>query len=192
MNGPRPAEEREESPVGVIALVLLIVAGFALVPWLFSRVSRSGGPLQDNAAPDFTLPVILNANAVTGASAGKAELTLSEQRGSPVVLDFWASWCQPCRMEAPIVNRAAQRFRDRGLVVLGVNADEDPDDGKQWAITHNIGFPIVHDGSKQAANGYRISNLPTLVVIGRDGKVAAVRSGVTDAGELDRLIGDVL
>jgi thiol-disulfide isomerase/thioredoxin len=156
-----------------------------VLPRLFAR---GGHPLEGKEAPNFTLPVVLNA-----ASLGTSKsLTLGELTGKPVVLDFWASWCGPCRAEAPILDRASQRFRDQGLVVVGVNTGDDIDDAKQWAVRHGISFPIAFDDVDVAHHGYDVNSLPTLVVISKEGKIVAVRSGMTGAEELDRLISQVL
>src|SRR5829696_458094 len=97
-------------------VVLALAAGFALVP----RAVRSCEAGNNETASDFTANVIANKEV-----AGGEKLTLSALRGKPVVLDFWATWCGPCQMTAPIVNTVSQRYRDKGLVVIGVNVDDD-------------------------------------------------------------------
>ena len=182
----KPRGVADTQTLGIIALVALLLGVFALLPRLFSH---SGSSLQDKDAPDFTLPVILNgAELGDPHPAGDAE----RARGRPVILDFWASWCRPCRMETPIVDRAARKFREQGLVVVGVDADDDADDGRQWAARAGVMFPIAHDDRRAAQRGYGVNSLPTLVVISKTGKVVAIRSGVADDAELDRLIAQVL
>lgn len=180
------SDTSRSSPLGVIALVCILLAGFIVLPRLFAQ---HGHPLEGKDAPNFTLPVVLNAGSL---EAAHPKLTLSDLSGKPVVLDFWASWCGPCRAEAPILDRASQRFRDRGLVVVGVNTDSDVDDGKQWAVRHGLTYPIAYDDADVARRGYEVNSLPTLVVISKEGKIVAVRSGMTGAEELDQLISQVL
>jgi thiol-disulfide isomerase/thioredoxin len=163
-----------------LALAGLLIAGFALLPRLFAHQSVG------REAPDFALPIVANATAV---KAGEPLLRLSDLRGQAVLLDFWATWCGPCRAEAPIVDRVSRRWRDRGVVVVGVDTDR-PDEGdpRAFAMTHGLTYPIVQDGSGRTSRSYDVENLPTLVVVSPAGKVVAVRTGVTDDGELERLI----
>ncbi len=172
-------------PVIVALLVLSLLFGFAILPRLFAGAE---GQLVGKPAPSFSLPVVLN-----GAREG-ATLSLSEFQGSAVILDFWASWCGPCQLEAPVVNKLAQRFRDRGLVVVGVDTSEPNGDapGRSWAQSHGLSYPIVFDTNNEAAERYGVTSMPTLVVISRTGKVTAVREGLTDSAELESLVEGVL
>jgi thiol-disulfide isomerase/thioredoxin len=167
-----------------VGLVGLLVVGFALLPRVFSHktVGRD--------APDFALPIVANAAAL---KTGAPLLRLSELRGQAVLLDFWATWCGPCRAEAPIVDRVSRRWRDRGVVVVGVDTDgPDQGDPRAFAMSHGLTYPIVQDGAGGTSRSYDVDSLPTLVVVSPSGKVVAVRTGVTDDGELDRLIRQAL
>ena len=116
-------------------------------------------------------------------------LTMGQLRGHAVLLDFWATWCPPCRVEAPIVDQVAKRWHDRGVVVVGVDTDTpDQGDPREFALSHGLSYPIVQDVAGQASRLYEIASIPTLVVLSRSGKVVAVRTGVTDDGELERLL----
>jgi thiol-disulfide isomerase/thioredoxin len=175
-----------QTSLGVLGPVVVLLAGFALVPRIFTPRSPSG---VGHDAPDFTLAVVAN-----GAAVGdKKTLSLSELRGSAVLLDFWATWCAPCRAEAPIVDRVAQRWHDRGVVVVGVNTDT-PDQGDpgEYAQAHGLSYPIVHDDEGRASRVFEVESLPTLVVVSPTGKITAVRTGITDDAELERLIRQAL
>jgi cytochrome c biogenesis protein CcmG/thiol:disulfide interchange protein DsbE len=182
MNGD-PASTR--STLGALALVLVLVAGFALLPRVFTQRVRE--------APDFNLRVVANAGALgPGMTEGKS-LSLSELRGSAVLLDFWATWCGPCRAEAPIVDQVSRRWHDKGVVVVGVNTDSpDQGDPKAFAMAHGLTYPIVHDETGAASRAFAVDSLPTLVVVSRTGKITAVRTGMTDDAELERLIRQAL
>jgi cytochrome c biogenesis protein CcmG, thiol:disulfide interchange protein DsbE len=173
--------------VGALGLVVLLLAGFALVPRVFARQE---GPMVGQAAPDFALPIIANGAAL----AGEGEpLRLTALRGQAVLLDFWATWCGPCRAEAPIVERVSRRWRDRGVVVLGVDTDApDQGDPREFVVAHGLSYPIVRDTVGLAQRSYDVDSLPTLVVVSRTGKIVAVRTGITDDGELERLIRQAL
>jgi len=170
-------------PVMVALLVLSLFFGFAILPRLFAGANAE---LVGKPAPAFTLPVVLNGE-------GKM-LSLGQFQGSAVVLDFWASWCHPCQLEAPVVNKLSQRFRERGLVVVGVDTSEPngQEPGRAWAQEHGLSYPIVFDVDDKTATRYGVSNMPTLVVISRSGKVTAVREGLTNDSELESLVADVL
>jgi cytochrome c biogenesis protein CcmG, thiol:disulfide interchange protein DsbE len=165
--------------VGLVAIGVLLI--FVVVPSAYSPPSR----LVGHPAPDFTLGVVYNGEAGN-------RLRLSDLKGHAVILDFYAHWCGPCQIQAPILDRVAQRHKASGLVVVGVNTDDPPGYGAQFARQKHLSYPIVYDDDKSVAGRYAVSGLPTLVVIDRKGDVVTVRSGVEDEAELDRLVRQAL
>jgi thiol-disulfide isomerase/thioredoxin len=173
--------------LGALALVVALLAGFAVLPRVFKAREE---PIVGRDAPDFTLPVVANGAAL---GDGKTDLRLSELGGHAVLLDFWATWCGPCRAEAPIVDQVSRRWRDRGLVVVGVNTDTpDQGDPRAFALAHGLSYPIVHDVAGTASRSYEVDSLPTLVVVSRTGKVVGVRMGITDDAEIEKLVRQAL
>ncbi len=142
---------------------LLIGAGWIAL----SRVDRpiGGSNAPPNPQVGFTAPGI-TLDSLTGDP-----LTLSDLRGKVVVLNLWASWCPPCRAEMPALNALYQKFRDQGLVVLGVNTTFQDDEAgaraaiRDWGLT----FPIVFDRAGATSRQYRLQAMPTTFFIGRDG-----------------------
>jgi cytochrome c biogenesis protein CcmG, thiol:disulfide interchange protein DsbE len=179
-----------QTTLGVLGLVLVLLAGFAVLPRVFKpRQPDSVG----HEAPDFELALVANAKALGGAKADAKLLRLSELRGNAVLLDFWATWCGPCRAEAPIVDRLSHRWQGRGLVVVGVNTDTaDQGDPHEFALSHGLTYPIVHDIEGRASRLFAVDSLPTIVVVSPEGEVTAVRSGVTSDAELERLVRQAL
>jgi cytochrome c biogenesis protein CcmG/thiol:disulfide interchange protein DsbE len=182
------AESRSiRTTLGAVGLVVALVLGFALLPRLVAFRQPS---IVGRDAPDFSLSMVAN-GATLGGDGGT--LTMGQLRGHAVLLDFWATWCPPCRIEAPIVDQIARRWRDRGVVVVGVDTDTpDQGDPRAFALTHGLTYPIVHDVVGAASRLYEIESLPTLVVLSRTGKVVAVRTGITDQVEIERLLARAL
>lgn len=168
----------------MMLVVAALAAGFAVVPRVTQGCSKASGT-ED--APDFTASVVANA-----PDPAETTLTMSKLRGHPVVLDFWATWCGPCQAQSPIVNGISQRFKDRGLVVVGVNTSDAVGLAAKFAAKKGLLFPMVYDEGNTIANKYRVDNLPTLVVVSKEGKIVAVRHGVTSDSDLERLVRQVL
>jgi cytochrome c biogenesis protein CcmG, thiol:disulfide interchange protein DsbE len=172
------------STVRTLGLVLVVLAGFALLPRVLGSKHSA---LVGHPAPAFALTAVAN----TGADG--PTLSLNDLRGRVVLLDFWATWCGPCVTEGPILDRLARRWSDKGLVVVGVDTDTpDQGDPAAFAAAHGLSYPIVHDVRGDAARAYGIEDLPTLVVVSRSGTVVAVRTGVTEDADLDRLVRQAL
>ena len=180
----KSADEPSRAPS---PFLLAFVAAVVVV--LLAFLPRAGigktHPLVGKPAPDFTLDVVHNGEP-------GARMALASLRGRPVVIDFWATWCGPCQLEAPILSRVAERYRDRGLVVLGVNTSDKPGLAAPFAAKKSLRYPIVFDDGGHASDAYAVQSLPTLVIVGKDGTVRAVRSGLVDESALDTLIGSEL
>jgi cytochrome c biogenesis protein CcmG/thiol:disulfide interchange protein DsbE len=178
------------SKLGTLGLVVMLVAAFAFVPRVFAQKSRG---MMGTEAPDFELPLVANAEGLGQGQVEGAPVKLSALRGNAVLLDFWATWCAPCRAEAPIVDQVWRRWKDKGLVVVGVNTDTpDQGDPRRFALSHGLTYPIVHDLEGLASRLFGVDSLPTLVVVSRAGNVIAVRTGITGDAELERLVRQAL
>ena len=189
---PKPAQAPSDGPfyaVSVAIVVLGLLFGFYILP----RVFRSNHAAHlGKEAPSFTLPVMTNGEEQKAIVDDK--LALGALKGSPVLLDYWATWCGPCQAEAPVVDRIYRRHKDQGLVVLGINVNQRGDTAgvTPWVRKKGLSFTILHDFDNSASLAFEVQNIPTLVLITRDGKVSAIRSGVTSDEDLDRLVKDVL
>ena len=104
---------------------------------------------------------------------------MSDLRGKVVVLNLWASWCPPCRAEMPALNAVYEKFRDQGLVVLGVNTTFQDDEASARAAIRDWGltFPIVFDRDGTTSRQYRVQAMPTTFFIGRDGVIRDIVFG---------------
>jgi cytochrome c biogenesis protein CcmG/thiol:disulfide interchange protein DsbE len=117
-------------------------------------------------------------------------------KGKVVLVDFWASWCGPCKESFPVMEEMQQKYGSKGLVILAVNVDEDVAAMKDFLKDHPATFTIVHDAKKQLVGLANISSMPTSIVLGKDGKVAAIHKGFHGketakqyAKEFDELLG---
>jgi peroxiredoxin len=132
----------------------------------------SGGAAPSSNAPDFTLRTPDGRN-----------LRLQELRGQVVMVNFWASWCAPCRVEMPHLNKLSDKYRSSGFTLLGVNVDDDPKNATSAAAKFGIRFPVLLDLEKQVVKLYAVASMPTTVLIDRDGRVRYVHRGYREGYE---------
>lgn len=138
------------------ALLLVICLG----------LMTTASALQDKAAPDFTLK-----------SSSGFNLRLSEHRGQVIMLNFWATWCGPCRQEIPVLNALHSEFQPLGFELLGVNIDEQPGKALKMAEDLNVSYPVLFDKEKIVSKLYGVKAMPTTVLIDRSGKVRHIHHG---------------
>ena len=149
------------------------------------KVRGVDGLSQDPAgrmAPNFTLPLL----------DGDGSLSLSDLRGHPVLLNFWASWCVPCKEEAPVLQAAWEKWRDRGVKFLGVDAQ----DGRTWAREfeqkYGITYPSVVEGTHEEMARYGVLGFPETFFIDEQGKIVAKYIGPFDAATLDAYLSSLV
>ncbi|MCC6551646.1 MAG: TlpA family protein disulfide reductase [Polyangiaceae bacterium] len=167
-------------PAIAVLIALSGLFGLAVLP----RLAPGGNAMIGKPAPDVVLPVAANGDP-------GARMKIAELKGQPVILDFWATWCGPCALQAPILDRIARRYQKKGLVVLGVNVDDPPQVASQYALQKGLSYPIVMDESNAAAL-YSVDKLPSLVIIDKQGNVAAYLTGIVDEASLDEIVAAAL
>ncbi len=140
----------------LVLAILISVAG----------VLAAGNQLIGQQAPDFTLR----------SDAGENK-KLSELRGKVVLLNFWATWCGPCRQEIPKLAELKELHNDYEFELLGINIDEDTSKALRLAKKLSVNFPILFDESKQVSKSYDIDAMPMTVLIDRDGTIRYVHRG---------------
>jgi cytochrome c biogenesis protein CcmG/thiol:disulfide interchange protein DsbE len=170
----RAASNRTSVLVPVAVLVCAGVFGLVALPRL------APDPLVGRPAPDFHLPRL----ARQAQAATPARLRLSELEGRSVILDFWASWCAPCRAQAPIIDRVVRAHAARGLVAVGIVSGDEPEDAARFLREHPVGYESVLDDQGDVSRAFRVGGLPTLVAIDRKGAIVAVRQGLVSEKEL--------
>jgi peroxiredoxin len=147
--------------------------------------SRAAGtaparPILDEAVRELDLvrPTRLKrAEDFTVALLRGEPLKLSEQRGKPVMINFWATWCAPCREEMPAMERLYRRHREHGFVLLAVSVDADAALVRPFLEQHKLTFPVTLDSKMSLANAYGVRALPSSFLVDRDGNLAALALG---------------
>ncbi len=107
----------------------------------------------------------------------KLEGTLPDLKDKVVVVDFWASWCGPCKASFPAFVELHQKFADKGLVIVAVSLDEDKGDMEGFLKKTKVPFAAVRDAKQKLAEKLSIESIPTTFIVGRDGKIAALHNG---------------
>jgi peroxiredoxin len=138
----------------------------------FRSLRAGGADSIGQPAADFTLRDL----------AG-TEIQLKSLRGQVVLLNFWASWCGPCRLEMPVIEKLHHEFKDKGLQVFGIN-DEDVETIREYLSEFEYTFPTLVDEGQQVARLYRVRGIPTMVVIDRAGTVSHYRVGLSRERDL--------
>jgi len=147
---------------------LLVLA--CLIAWAGSAESASiSGP-----APNFTL------KSLTGKN-----IKLSELTGNVVLVNFWASWCAPCRQEMPLLNAIHNKYEPLGFTVVGVNVEEQVANARAFITERPVDFPILLDSKNQVSKLYNVIAMPTTVVIDRDGNMRFLHQGYQSGDEAE-------
>lgn len=122
-----------------------------------------------------------------GKTADGTEVRLSDHQGKIVVLDFWATWCPPCVEKIPSVMAAQEKFRDRGVQVIGISGDMCKDDVREFEQKHQVNFPTIVKGADQISQAYGVQAFPTIVIIDRSGRIALKEHHPNLEKELEKL-----
>jgi len=149
--------------IGVAALLALLIWKVA-----FGRTTGAADELAEGKlvhAPAFTLDR-LDRNG---------QLAVADLRGKAVVVNFWASWCIPCRDEAPVLQKTYERYRDQGLVVLGVDVNDFRQDARRFMKRYGLSYPVVYDGKGSTVGKWGVRGFPETFFVDRTGKLVGER-----------------
>lgn len=197
-DGPAPEEPRWDRRRTIGAIVGGVLVLFVVVLLVVGLMNKGlGTSIQDAlaagrrpAAPEITLPVM---TAADGIGPVDAKVSTRSLRGKIVVLNFWASWCDPCELEAPVLEEVAQRYRaSKDVVVLGVDVQDLRGKALGFVKRNGLTYPSLRDGTDGAQHSYEVPALPETFVIDRQGRVALKVAGqLTETAQLTNAIGQL-
>ena len=136
----------------------------------------ASGSLTGQTAPDFAL------KSSTGAN-----VRLSEYRGDVVMINFWATWCGPCRQEMPLLDELHSRYERVGFSLLGVNIDDDSRKAMNMVSELGVNFPVLFDNRKEVSKMYQVDAMPVTLILDREGTVRHVHQGYKPGYEVKYL-----
>ena len=152
-----------------ISWVILVTLIF-----LIAVQGQRGGPKVDQEAPPFS------AKTLSGD-----DFILSEHRGKVILLDFWATWCPPCRRSLPAIEKLYERYKGDPQVWVGTVNKENLSEGalNTWLKKMRLNLPVIRDPREEVSSRYRVRSIPTLVVINPDGRVSYAQSGLPNLNQ---------
>lgn len=172
---------------GAVLVALLVLLGAGLIRPLINRIpaieaafGRRAGISAGQAAPDFTLTLL-----------DGGVFRLAEHRGQGVVLNFWASWCTPCRAEMPYFETTYRTYQERGVLFLGVGVQDTPESARAFLRELAITYPSGLDEGNEIALRYQLIGLPTTVFIAPDGKVTRKQTGAISEDQLVTFVEEI-
>lgn len=185
---PAPRSNRAGLLIMGLGLVLGLMAGLLVFvgwpPWPSSEAAAPGIPatpapaaVVGAPAPDFTLED-LDGNPVR----------LADQQGQVVLINFWATWCGPCRLEMPALQARYDALKDEGFTVLAVNLDEPREDAALFAQDLGLTFPVLLDPGAKVNDLYRVRGYPTSYFVDRQGNVDALHVGIMTEAQIDEYL----
>jgi cytochrome c biogenesis protein CcmG, thiol:disulfide interchange protein DsbE len=162
-----PVQPKARPKLGrILEFVLYVVLAMVVIRWLSPS---SSGPKAGTLAPSFELPVI---------AGGTGKLKLEDLRGSPAIIEVFASWCGACRDMAPTLSQVSSTPRERPIRIVGISVDDDAADGARSHRRDKLAFPVVH-ADAAFSKAYGITVLPTIIVIDEQGKIRHTTTGAT-------------
>ncbi|MEM7342704.1 MAG: TlpA disulfide reductase family protein [Chloroflexota bacterium] len=163
----------------IMFLGTVILAGLLIV-FGVSLNNAESSDLQGRTATDFSLPLF--------DQFEQDQITLSDQRGQVVVVNFWASWCVECYREAPLLEQAWRDFKDRGVVFIGVDHLDTEKEGLEYMKKYDITYPSGPDLGNEISKDYAITGVPETFFIDKNGNIAHIHLGPIEEDDLYRLL----
>lgn len=171
---------QQVAPGGVAAVASGVADGWGALQARVAPAPASRTATNIGAAPDFTLALF-----------DGGAFRLADQRGRAVVLNVWASWCVPCRAEAPTFAKVSAAYRDRGVVFVGVNVQDTDADARRFLEEFGISYPNGPDRAFEIATDYGVAGIPTTVFVDAGGRIARRWAGELSEARLLRFVEEI-
>jgi thiol-disulfide isomerase/thioredoxin len=139
---------------------------------LIVTLPASGGSSVSGPAPQFSEP-----------SRGGATISLAQYKGQVVMLNFWASWCGPCRQEMPLLENIYKKYNKLGFTLIGVNVEPDSKAADAWLQQTPVSFPVIYDKASEVSKMYNVAGMPSTVIIDRKGNIRVLHQGYKPGDE---------
>lgn len=179
--------QRTRSPYA-IPVMLAIAALIALLTYGVAQTSGGGG-IDKAVAEGRREPAPVRTVKLLGS---ERTTSLAAYRGKVVLLNFWASWCDPCKAESPAIERAYRRYKHSGFIVIGAGVDDLTKDAQAFVKRYKLTYPIVKYGSDNATKDFGTRALPESFLIDRKGRIVALRRYQVDDAWLNKTIAPVV
>ncbi len=182
----RQKKVRQNNLMLAVALVL-ILGGLGTIIWMSLKTAEPEPTTNSYGAPALAQ----KGGTITDFSLGSldgAQIALADYEGEVIIMNFWATWCPPCRAEMPAINRFYEAHKDEGLAVLAINAQEDAATVRPFIQANKFSFPVLLDLQGRVASQYSTRSFPTTFIIDRDGVIQHVQTGEISERELENIV----
>jgi cytochrome c biogenesis protein CcmG/thiol:disulfide interchange protein DsbE len=186
---PRVYPPRPVRRLGPVSWIVVILSAGLLALLVYGVAGTGADDSLDQAVKNGERPAAPGGTVSLPTLDGSRRMSLADLRGEVVVLNFWASWCDPCKSEAPLLEKAQKRLRREGGTVFGVTYKDRASASRDFARRYGYSFPSVRDDELDLAPKFGTIRLPETFVLDRAGRVVAISRGeITDQRFLDRAI----
>lgn len=183
----RRQKKARQNNMILAAALILILGGLGTIIWMSLETAEPKPTTNSYGAPALAQ----KGGTVTDFSLGSldgSQIALADYAGEVIIMNFWATWCPPCRAEMPGINRFYEAHQDEGLVVLAINAQEDAATVRPFIDQSGFSFPVLLDLQGRVADQYSTRSFPTTFIIDRDGVIQHVQTGEITERELENIV----
>ena len=175
----------------LLTAVVLILGGIGTLVWLSWQTAVPQPTSNSYGAPALAQQGGTVTDFSIGSLAG-GNIALSDFAGEVVIMNFWATWCPPCRAEMPGLNRFYETHRDKGLILLAINEEESAETVRPFIQANSFSFPVLLDAQGRVALQYSTRSFPTTFIIDRDGVIQHVQTGEISERKLEMIVWPLL